>query len=197
MPRKSRKGTCFKVRSRNSTIEIEEEEEEGHTKPNQFSIRLVKIFRIMLIFFYGQFFANAIFTNIIHSVPVLIAQPEKVYPDIKVALGVIMIIHTLFSVCVIWIKNWRLIFVSSISLILLSIVAMITSIIDLVQRNERNLLNETELGSTVTEISVEALLRALAIVLSLLMVRFLREIYQQVPGEDNKNEEAEADADDN
>ena len=194
MARKSRKGTCFKIKSRNSTIEIEEEEEE--VKPNKLSIRLVKMFRIMLIFFYGQFFGNAVYTNVIHGVPIVIAHPDQVYPDIKVALGVIMIIHTLFSVCVIWLKNWRLIFASAISLMILSIVAMITSIIDLVQRNERNLLKETEMGSTITEISVETLLRALAIVVSLLIVRFLREIYHQVPAEDDENEEAGNDEED-
>ena len=55
---------------------------------------------------------------------------------------------------------------------------------------------EENFPPTITEISVETLLRALAIVVSLLMVRFLREIYHQVPAEDDENEEAGNDEED-
>ena len=97
MARKNRKGV----------LKLEQKKQKSRPTMEQ---RLIKFFRILLIFFYGQFFANAIFTHLIHGIPVLSDDPSALYPNLKVGLGVLMILHTILSVGFIWIKNWFLIF---------------------------------------------------------------------------------------
>ena len=58
-------------------------------------------------------------------------------------------------------------------------VTFITSIIDLTRRKEREILQEHELGSTIAEITVETLFRILAIILSLLMVKYIRALHRR------------------
>ena len=169
-----------------TTIEVSENEEDFSPK---LAKKFIKILRISLIFFYGQFFANALYTNLIHGIPLVVANPTEVYPKVKVILGSLMFIHTIFAVVVIWFKLWRLIFASAISLIILSITCLITNIVDFVQKNERKLFHDTEFGSTITEIIIETLLRVLAIVASFFMIKFLRDIYKKVPIDESEDDQ--------
>lgn len=177
---------CFKTKRRTTITIRDRDRQESHP-----SLCLVKFLRILLIFFYGQFFATAIYTHLIHGIPLVILNPAGFYPNMKVALGILMVIHTLFATLFIWKKNWRLIFASIVSLILLSVVTLVTAIIDLVQRNERGLLQETEFGSTAAEITVETMLRLFAVFASLMMVRKLREFSGDV-SEDEESIELES-----
>ncbi len=54
---------------------------------------------------------------------------------------------------------------------------LITSIIDLTQRKERGVLVEHEFGSTIAEIVIEFVFRTFAVIFSLLMVKFIRDIH--------------------
>ena len=94
--------------TRTMSIEISCDDDYVKRRPT-FKQRFVKFLRIVLIFFYGQFFANAIYTHLIHGVPLVQASPSSFYPNLKVGLGIFMVIHTLFSVMVIWNRNWFLI----------------------------------------------------------------------------------------
>lgn len=100
-----------------------------------------------------------------------------------------MVVHTFFAVVSIWKKSFKLIFGSICSLIILSGITMVTAIIDLVQKNERKQLHETEMSSTAVEIGVEALLRLLAVGLSLLLVKELRSRYDSVSGDDDEEDD--------
>ena len=173
-------------KQKKTTIEVSENEEDFSPK---LAKKFIKILRISLIFFYGQFFANALYTNLIHGIPMVAANPTEVYPKIKVILGSLMLIHTIFAVVVIWFKLWRLIFASAISLIILSITCLITNIVDFVQKNERKQFHDTEFGSTITEIIIETLLRVLAIVASFFMIKFLRDIYKKVPMDESEDDQ--------
>ncbi len=161
----------------------------------EYSFRRVKIYRLILIFFYGQFFATAIYTHLIHEIPVIIKHPDRFYPNLKVGLGIFMVIHTVFAVVSIWKKSFKLIFGSICSLIVLSIITMVTAIIDLVRKNDRQQLHETEMASTGVEIAVEALLRLLAVGLSLLLVRELRSKYDAVNAGDEEEDDDDIELD--
>lgn len=85
---------------------------DSYVKPRPtFKQRFVKFLRIVLIFFYGQFFANAIYTHLIHGIPLVQAEPDSFYPNLKVGLGIVMVIHTLLSLMFVWNRNWCLILV--------------------------------------------------------------------------------------
>ncbi len=189
----SKKKASTTVKKGHTTIEVHEDEPKPriqHSKRSPtFSVRLVKVYRLILIFFYGQFFATALYTNLIHEIPIIIKHPGSFYPSLKVALGVFMVVHTFFAVVSIWKKSFKLIFGSICSLIILSGITMVTAIIDLVQKNERKQLHETEMSSTAVEIGVEALLRLLAVGLSLLLVKELRSRYDSVSGDDDEEDD--------
>ncbi len=165
---------CLTVKRGRTTISIIQKENYSQRK-TQSRGRAIKFLRICLIFFYGQFFATAIYTHLIHNIALVLRKSYDFYAHLKVALGLFMIIHTFFATFFTWKKNWRLIFASVVSLILLSTITLVTAIIDLVQRKERKLLHETEFGSIAAEITVEGLLRIVAVFGSLLMVKRIRQ----------------------
>ncbi|CAF0823517.1 unnamed protein product [Brachionus calyciflorus] len=140
---------------------------------------IVKAFRIALTFFYGIFFANAIFDNLIGGIPYVI-EDATAFPIIKITIGALIIILTIVAMIGIWRKIWPLIFASAIALIILSIFALIVSIIDLVQRKERKALNSQDFASDIIEIVVEFIFRIIAIVIKFLMIKLIRG-YQRVP----------------
>ena len=143
--------------------------------------KLIKISRILLTLFYGQFLANAIYSNLMRGIPQLINKPIEFYPVFKVTLGSLMFILTVYSMIVIWMKLWRLILASGIGLIVLSVLALIVTIIDFVQKNERKLIHESEFGSLIAELILETVLRVLAIIMTFLLVKFIRDQYTKVP----------------
>ena len=108
-------------------------------------IRLIKMFRLLLTLFYGQFIANAIYSNVIHGVPQLIEKPSEYYPIIRVTLGVCMLALAVLAVVAVTLKfkfSWLLIFISGGILILLSIAALVIDIIEIVQKRERKTLSK-------------------------------------------------------
>jgi hypothetical protein len=155
-------------------------------------IRLIKMFRLLLTLFYGQFIANAIYSNIIHGVPQLIEKPDQYYPILRVTLGVCMLALAVLAVVAVTLKfkfSWLLIFISGIILVLLSIAALIIDIIDIVQRRERKFLVGSEFGSAITELIVENLLRTCAVVVTFFMGKFIHGFhdYLQVSTNDDTN----------
>ena len=60
--------------------------------------RVIRSFKLFLTLFYGQFAANAIYTNLIRGIPQLIENTSHVYPIIRVTLGVIMLLLTAFAI---------------------------------------------------------------------------------------------------
>jgi hypothetical protein len=139
-------------------------------------IRLIKMFRLLLTLFYGQFIANAIYSNIIHGLPQLIEKPDQYYPILRVTLGVCMLALAVLAVVAVTLKfkfSWLLIFISGIILVLLSIAALIIDIIDIVQRRERKILVGSEFGSAITELIVENLFRTCAVVVTFFMGKFI------------------------
>lgn len=78
-----------------------------------------------------------------------------------------------------------------ISLVILSSVTLITSIVDLTQRKERGALVEHEFGSTIAEIIVEFTFRAFAVIMSLLMVKFIRDMHGLNTPDDDEEDDLE------
>ncbi len=111
MPRRdsiqSNKG-CFTVKRGRTTIAVIQNDNRIKKRPKNQG-RSIKFLRICLIFFYGQFFATAIYTHLIHNIGLVLKKPDDFYPSLKIALGLFMIIHTLFAVVFIWKKKWKLI----------------------------------------------------------------------------------------
>jgi hypothetical protein len=145
-----------------------------HRKP-------VKFIEILLTLFYGQFIANAIYDNLIRGIPDLVREPTGYYNIIKVVLGCVIIAVTIYSMIVIWLKKYHvLIFISAILLIVVFLISLVVSIIDLVQRKERNMANEKETPILATVLVVESIFRVLAITLTFVLVKILRQNYELI-----------------
>ena len=149
-------------------------------------IKLIKIFRLVLTLFYGQFAANAIYSNLIRGLPHLIENSPGSYPIARVTLGLLMLALTVYAVVIITIKlkfQWLLISVSGFVLICLSISALVVEIIDIVQRKERKALEGGDLGAEITEIIVENILRIAAVVITFFLSKFIHTCpdYLKVP----------------
>jgi hypothetical protein len=138
-----------------------------------------KLFRILLTLFYGQFFANALYDNLIRGIPYIV-ENGSAFGIVRVSIGVIIIALVVVGMIAIWKKIWPLVFGSAIVLIVVSIASLVINIIDLVQRRERKEIDGREVGSEIAEIIVEFILRAAAIVLQFLYAKFLHVSYQPV-----------------
>lgn len=153
--------------------------------------RVIRSFKLFLTLFYGQFAANAIYTNLIRGIPQLIENTSHVYPIIRVTLGVIMLLLTAFAIVSISLRkkfSWILIVSSAGVLGLLTVCALVIDIIDIVQRKERKTLIGGEYGSEIAELIVENLLRIIAIIVTVFMSKFIRGFreYFQVPTNEPK-----------
>ena len=77
------------------------------TDPRKKSIyenqNVVKMFRILLTLFYGQFFANAIYDNLIRGIPYVVGTAST-FGIIRVTLGFVIIGLVVFSMFAIWKK---------------------------------------------------------------------------------------------
>lgn len=140
----------------------------------------LKAIEIVLTLFYGQFVANAIYDNFIRGIPDLVRE-QTYYNIIKVTLGLIMIALAIYSMIVIWLKKYHvLIFVSAILLTIVFLVALVVSIIDIVQRKERNVTTSQEVPILAAILTVESIFRIGAIILTFVMVKILRSNYELV-----------------
>lgn len=155
--------------------------EEGRPSKTFFDAeKFIKAFRIMLTLFYGQFFANGLYDNLIRGIPVLNDKPSA-FPIIKVVLGLTIIGLSVFAMVGIWLKNWRFIFASAIALIVVSLVALIITVIDLVMRYERKEIPGLDFSALIAIMVFETLFRIAAIVIKFFMVKILRGFYTPVP----------------
>jgi hypothetical protein len=145
----------------------------GGKSSEEINAVVIKAFRISLTLFYGQFVANGIYDNLIRTIPYLV-DSQSAYSIIKVVIGVLIIALTVFAMVSIWIRQRILIFVSAILLIVLSIASLIISIIDIVQKKERNSINEKEFAADICELCVQAVFRIGAVALKFVMIRFLK-----------------------
>ena len=144
---------------------------------NLVNYKIYRLLRTSLIFFYGHFFTNAIYTNLIHVIPSIQTNPVNYYSFVKLTLGLLMFMQTIFSVIVIWLKVWKLIFAGAWTLIIVSIGCLVIEIIDL---TDKAAYETNSLGSSVTQIIVEVLFRLLAIGATFCIVKFLRDIYHNL-----------------
>ena len=143
---------------------------------NLINYKIYRLLRTSLIFFYGHFFTNAVYTNLIHVIPSIQMNPVDYYSFVKLTLGLLMFVQTIFSVVVIWLKVWKLIFAGAWTLIIVSIGCLVIEIIDLTDKAAY----QTNIGSSVTQIIVEVFLRLLAIGATFCIVKFLRDIYNKL-----------------
>ncbi len=163
-------------------------------------IRLANVFGILLIFFYGQFTANAIYSNLIRGTAQWL-EHSSYFAIAKVILGILMLSNAVFSVIVISLKvrfSRLLIFISGIILCLLSVIDLVFEIIDFVEKKEKNRFHGNELGSTIAEIVIENLFRTTAIILTFIMQEFIQKFHgfngylsvsTQVPKQDAKKDD--------
>lgn len=147
--------------------------------------KVIKVFKLLLTLFYGQLIANAIYDNFIRGIPHLVDDPKAFYPIVKVVLGVVILATCIFNLISLKLKNckiqWQLIFVGAILLILIAVASLIVTIIDLVQRRERKLTTQPDYVAGCLELGVETIFRIIAIILSFVLVHFLKSPYNAVP----------------
>ena len=159
--------------------DTKQDDEDFASKPLEPALRykVIRSIKLALTLFYGQFAANAIYSNLIRGIPQLIENPSLAYPIIRVTLGVLMLLLTAFAVVSISLKikpSWILIWSGGIALIILTIAALIVDIIDIVQRKERKVLEGGELGAEIAELIVENILRTGAIIVTFFMGKQIR-----------------------
>jgi len=152
----------------------------------ELKIKLIKIFKLALTLFYGQFAANAIYSNLIRGLPHLIENSSGSYPAARVTLGLLMLALTVYAIVIISLRlkfTWLFISISGIVLICLSIAALVIDIIDIVQRKERKSLVGGDLGAEIAELIVENILRIAAVVVTFFMSKFIHTCrdYLKVP----------------
>jgi hypothetical protein len=152
--------------------------EKSKTSPIKVNSKIIKAFEIALTLFYGQFLANAIYDNFIYGIPALVEEVTA-FPIIRVILGVLIILQTVYSMVAIRLRKWILLFPSAIILILISLFALIITVIDLTQREDK--LDKKEFISAICEVVVETIFRIGAIVVKFFMIRILRNEYLKVP----------------
>ena len=80
------------------TIEDNPRKKTIYENPN-----FVKMFRILLTLFYGQFFANAIYDNFIRGIPYVVGTASA-FGIIRVTLGIVIIALVIFAMFAIWKK---------------------------------------------------------------------------------------------
>lgn len=80
------------------TIEADPRQKTIYENPN-----IVKLFRILLTLFYGQFFANAIYDNLIRGIPYVVGTASA-FGIVRVTLGIVIIALVVFSMFAIWKK---------------------------------------------------------------------------------------------
>jgi len=152
--------------------------DKSKTSPMKVNSKIIKAFEIALTLFYGQFLANAIYDNFIYGIPALIEEVTA-FPIIRVILGILIILQTVYSMVAIRLRKWILLFPSAIILIIISLFALIITVIDLTQRRDK--LDNKEFVSAICEVIIETLFRIAAIVIKFFMIRILRNEYLKVP----------------
>jgi hypothetical protein len=156
-----------------------DDDDDDTPKPLEPKLRytLLRSFKLFLTLFYGQFAANAIYSNLIRGIPQLIENPSYTYPIARVTLGILMLLLTGFAVVSISLKikpSWILIWSGGGVLIVLTLAGLIIDIIDIVQRKERKALQGGELGAEIAELIVENILRTAAIISTFFMGKYIR-----------------------
>jgi hypothetical protein len=150
-------------------------------KPKRKNKKLIKALEIVLTLFYGQFIANAIYDNFLRGIPEIIQDSTAYFSIVKVTIGILICAITMFSLVVIWLKIWKLIFFSGCLLILIFICSLIITIIDLVQRKERKQISDKDFNTDVAQLIIESLFRVLAALITFWMVKLLKTYYQPLP----------------
>ena len=156
-------------------------------RTSYFTKDYTKFFQVVLTLFYGQFLSNSIFDNFILTIPELSSSrpsalntaPElslsTVAPPInhayyyvtKIVLGVFICITSVFSLIVVWKKNYRLIFLSGIILLFIFITTVVLTTVHLTLDFDKR--TKAEMGKLIAELSVESLFQLIAVIATFFM----------------------------
>lgn len=126
----------------------------------------IKVFQVVLTLFYGQYISNSIFDNFIITIPELINDPTWYY-IIKVMMGVIIFITSIFSLFVVWLKHFRLIFLSGIVLLFVFVTTIVLTTVLLTLDYEKK--SKSEMGKLIAEVTVESLFQMIGIIATFFM----------------------------
>lgn len=126
----------------------------------------LKFFQVVLTLFYGQFMSNGIFDNFILTIPELSEDPSW-YHVVKVILGVIIFGTSIFSLIVVWMKFFRLIFLSGIILLLVHVTTIVITTVSLTLDYEKK--SKADLAKLVAEVTVESIFQMIGIIATFFM----------------------------
>ena len=126
----------------------------------------LKFFQVVLTLFYGQFMSNGIFDNFILTIPEL-SENASWYNIVKVLLGIVIFATSIFSLIVVWMKYFRLIFLSGIILLFVHVTTIvITTVVLTLDYDKRS---KSDMGKLVAEVIVEAIFQLIGIIATFFM----------------------------
>jgi hypothetical protein len=126
----------------------------------------LKFFQVVLTLFYGQYISNSIFDNFIITIPEL-AEEAHWYLIVKVIMGIIIFATSIFSLFVVWLRHFRLIFLSGIILLFVFVTTIVMTTAMLTLDYEKK--SRGEMGKLIAEVTVESVFQLIGIIATFFM----------------------------
>lgn len=130
--------------------------------------------QVIITVFYGQFLSTAIFENLIRTIPDLIDYPEKLEEGeenitlnsrleliLRVCMGAIIIILSVFSLYAVWTRHSKLVMFSGIFLFAIFITTLLIATIQLTLKFQ--IMTSVERFKLVAKLSVETIFQLVGI----------------------------------
>jgi len=126
----------------------------------------LKFFQVVLTLFYGQYISNSIFDNFIITIPEL-AEEAHWYLIVKVIMGIVIFATSIFSLFVVWLRHFRLIFLSGIVLLFVFVTTIVMTTAMLTLDYEKK--SRGEMGKLIAEVTVESVFQLIGIIATFFM----------------------------
>lgn len=130
-------------------------------------MKLLRLIQVMLTLFYGQLISIGLYENLLIGIPELIETSQSYFHISRVVLGVFIIFTAFFSLCVVWSKQFKLIFVSGLFLSCIFLTFIIVNTIYLTQNFEKLTKIEKE------KLIPEVLLKSVSLVIAIFVTFFM------------------------
>ncbi|CAF1016978.1 unnamed protein product [Brachionus calyciflorus] len=130
-------------------------------------MHLIKLIQIYLTIFYGQLLSIGIYENLLTGIPELIQNSQSYFNITRVCLGILIIIQSIFSLIIIWVKKFKIVFISGILLTIIFLVYIIVNTIHLTQIYEK--LSSIDKYKTLIEVLIKSFVLLMGLIVTFFM----------------------------
>lgn len=127
-------------------------------------MHLIKLLQIYLTIFYGQLLSIGLFENLLTGIPELVENTQSYFNIARVCLGVLILIQSILSIIVIWNKNFNLVFITGILLIVIFVAYIVVNTIHLTEMF--NQLKATDKYKLIIEILTKSLILLMGLIVT-------------------------------